>query len=132
MPLLLEIVTPEAKTFSGEVDSVVLPGTQGEFGVLPGHEHLFTGIEPGELEIIQGSQKSWLAVGGGFVEVRNDRVAVLTDMAVRVEDIDENAADEARRRAEAALAEPRQADDSARAVLQRSLAQLNVKRRHRR
>jgi F-type H+-transporting ATPase subunit epsilon len=132
MPLLLEIVTPEAKTFSGEVDSVVLPGTQGEFGVLPGHEHLITGIEPGELEIIQGNQKSWLAVGGGFVEIRNDRVAVLTDMAVRVEDIDENAADEARRRAEAALAEPRQTDDSARTMLQRSLAQLNVKRRHRR
>lgn len=132
MALLLEIVTPEAKTFSGEVDSVVLPGTQGEFGVLPGHEHLITEIEPGELEIIQGNTKSWLAVGGGFVEIRNDRVAVLTDMAVRVEDIDENVAEEARARAEAALAESKQSDEGARAALQRSLAQLNVKRRHRR
>lgn len=131
MPLLLEIVTPEGKTFSGDVESVVLPGTQGEFGVLPGHEHLITGIEPGELEILQGGRKSWLAVGGGFVEIRNDRVAVLTDMAVRVEDIDEKAAEEARRRAEAALSESKQSDEGARAILQRSLAQINVKRRRR-
>jgi F-type H+-transporting ATPase subunit epsilon len=132
MPLLLEIVTPEAKAFSGEVDAVVLPGAQGEFGVLPGHEHLITGIEPGELEITRGGQKSWLAIGGGFVEIRNDRVAVLADMAVRVEDIDEGAAEEARRRAEKALSEAGQPDDAARAALQRSLAQLHVKRRRRR
>lgn len=131
MALLLEIVTPEGTTFSGDVESVVLPGTQGEFGVLPGHEHLITDIEPGELEILQGGKRSWLAVGGGFVEIRNDRVAVLTDMAVRVEDIDENVVEEARRRAEAALSESKQPDEAARAVLQRSLAQLNVRRRHR-
>lgn len=131
MPLLLEIVTPEAKTFSGDVESVVLPGAQGEFGVLPGHEHLITGIEPGELEITQNGQKSWLAVGSGFVEIRNDRVAVLTDMAIRVEDIDENAVEEARRRAEKAIADAGHPDEAARATLQRSLAQLNVKRRRR-
>ncbi|MCC7519474.1 MAG: ATP synthase F1 subunit epsilon [Verrucomicrobiae bacterium] len=129
MSLLLEIVTPEAKAFSGEVESVVLPGTEGEFGVLPGHEYLMTEILPGELEIASEGRKSWLAVGGGFVEARADRVTVLTDMAIRAEDIDEHAADEARRRAENALAESNQADEAARAILRRSLAQIHVKRR---
>ena len=131
MPLLLEIVTPEAMTFTGEVDYVVLPGVEGEFGVLPGHEHLITQIEPGELELTQGTKKTWLAVGGGFVEVRNDRVAVLTDMAMRPEDIDEGAAEEARRRAEAELSEPKISQEMARAALRRSIALLSVKRRRR-
>ena len=132
MPLLLEIVTPEARTFSGEVESVVLPGTEGEFGVLPGHEHLITTLDPGELEILQGNKRSWLAIGSGFVEIRNDRVAVLTDMAIRAEDINEQAAEEARHRAEQALSESKQSDETARAMLRRSLAQINVKRRRHR
>jgi len=132
MPLHLEIVTPESKTFEGEVESVVLPTQEGELGVLPGHVGLLAQLEPGELVVQQGGQMLHLAVGAGFIEVCNDRVAVLTDMAIREDDIDESAAEEAMRRAEEAMrSEKLHGEEHAtvQASLQKSLAQLKVKRR---
>lgn len=131
--LRLEIVTPEAKTFSDDVDQVVLPGVEGEFGVLPGHERLITQILPGELVVTQNGQQQFLAVGEGFVEVQPDRVSVLTDMAVKADDISEAEAEAARQRAEQALAQKMSAEESAavEACLQKSLAKLRVKRRQR-
>ncbi len=131
MSIRLEIVTPESRTFSEEVDEVVLPGVEGEFGVLPGHEHLVTQIMPGELAIMQSGKQTYLAVGEGFVEVLPDRVSVLTDMALRAEEINEEEAEAARKRATEALAATTQEDKEIHAALRRSLAQLNVKRRRR-
>ena len=134
MPLRLEIVTPEAKTFSEDVEQVVLPGVEGEFGVLPGHEVLFTQIMPGELIISQQRSTLYLAVGEGFVEVGPDRVSVLTDMAIKADDINEAEVEAARKRAEEAfLADKLSAEETTvvQAALQKSLVQLNVKRRRR-
>lgn len=131
--LKLEIVTPEARTFSDEVETVVIPGTAGEFGVLPGHEPLMTSIEAGELRIVKDGKEIALAVGQGFAEVTGDRVSVLTDMALRADAIDEAAAEAARKRAEEALSQKLGAEEHAltEASLQKALAQLHVKRRHR-
>jgi F-type H+-transporting ATPase subunit epsilon len=101
--LRLEIVTPEAKTFSDDVDSVVIPGAEGEFGVLPQHVALMTEIVPGELRIMKGGEETRLAVGAGFVEVTQESVSVLTDMAVLEQVIDEAAAEAAMKRAEEAM-----------------------------
>jgi F-type H+-transporting ATPase subunit epsilon len=132
MTLLLEIVTPESKTFSDQVDSVVVPGVDGELGILPQHVGLLTEIEPGELRVTQGSKEIRLAVGGGFVEVADDKVSVLTDMAIREDEIDESAAEAAMKRAEEAMKNEKlfgEEHASVKAALQKSLAQLKVKRR---
>jgi F-type H+-transporting ATPase subunit epsilon len=127
----LEIVTPEAKTFSEDVDMVTLTGTEGEMGILPQHMPLMTQLVAGEVVAKKGSQNIFLAVGDGFVQVTGDRVAILTDMAIRAENIDEAKAEEARQRAEARLAEKITEEDAAmvNATLVNSLAQLKVKRR---
>lgn len=132
MPLHLEIVTPESKTFEGEVDSVVVPTQEGEIGILPDHVGLLAQLEPGELVVSQHGQALHLAVGGGFIEVWENRVAVLTDMAIREDEIDESAAEEAMKRAEEAMrSEKLHGEEHAtvQAALQKSLAQLKVKRR---
>ena len=133
MKIHLEIVTPEAKTFSDEVDQVVLPGVEGEFGVLPGHEPLITQILPGELVVTKNGKNHYLAVGEGFVEVQSHRVSVLTDMAMRADDINETEVETARKRAEEALSQKLTSEETAsvQAALQKSLAQLHVKRRRR-
>ena len=127
----LEIVTPEAKTFSDDVDMVTLTGTEGEMGILPQHMPLMTQLVAGEVVAKKGSQNIFLAVGDGFVQVTGDRVAILTDMAIRAENIDEAKAEEARQRAEARLAEKITEEDAAmvNATLVNALAQLKVKRR---
>lgn len=131
--LKLEIVTPEAKVYSEDVDMVTLPGVEGEMGIYPMHVPLMTQLAAGELTARKGGQEFFLAVGEGFVEVTGDRVSVLTDMAIRAENIDEAKAEEARRRAEARLAEKLDDEQVAavNAALSHSLAQLKVKRRHR-
>ena len=127
----LEIVTPEAKTFSDDVDMVTLTGTEGEMGILPQHMPLMTQLVAGEIVAKKGAENIFLAVGEGFVQVTGDRVAILTDMAIRAENIDEAKAEEARQRAEARLAEKITGEDAAmvNAALLNSLAQLKVKRR---
>lgn len=132
MPLLLEILTPEAKSFSGEVESVVVPGIDGELGILPNHVGLMTQIQPGELRVTQGGKEIHMAVGGGFIEVAANRVSVLTDMALREDEIDISAAEEAMRRAEAAMRDEKlhgEEHATVQAALQKSLAQIRVKRR---
>ncbi len=130
--LKLEIVTPEAKTFSGDVSSVVIPGALGEMGILPQHVPLMTKLLPGELRIVRDGVEERLAVGEGFVEITQESVSVLTDMAVAESDIDESAAEEAIKRAEAAMKDDQLGDEdhaAVQATLLKSLAQLKVKRR---
>jgi len=128
----LEIVTPEAKSFSDDVDSVVIPGVEGELGVLPMHAPLMTLLEPGELRVMKNGEETRLAVGEGFVEITQEKIAVLTDMAVKESDIDETAAEEAIRRAEESMRSERMSDEeqaTTKAALMRSLALVKVKRR---
>ncbi|HLP77966.1 MAG TPA: F0F1 ATP synthase subunit epsilon [Candidatus Paceibacterota bacterium] len=131
MPTLkLEIVTPDAKVFSDDVEMVTLPGVEGEMGIFPNHVPLMTQIAPGEIIARKGGQDFFLAIGEGFVEITGERVAILADMAIRAENIDEAKAEEARRRAEARLAEHIDDEETAtvQAALAHSLAQLKVKR----
>ena len=132
--LRLEIVTPEAKTYSEDVDMVTLPGVEGEMGIYPLHVPLLTQIAPGEIAVRKDGRDYHLAVGEGFVEITAGRVAILTDMAMKAEDIDEVKAEEARRRAEARLEEKLDDEELAmvNAALAHSLAQLHVKRRQHR
>ncbi len=129
--LKLEIVTPEAKVYSEDVDMVTLPGVEGEMGIFPMHVPLMTQLAAGEIAARKDGQDFFLAVGDGFVEVTGERVSIITDMAIKAENIDEAKAEEARRRAEARLTE--KLDDaevaSVNAALAHSLAQLKVKRR---
>jgi F-type H+-transporting ATPase subunit epsilon len=131
--LKLEIVTPDGRAFSEDVEMVTLTGAQGEMGILPRHVRLMTQMLPGELVARQNGRDRFLAVGGGLVEVTGRRVSILTDMAIAAESIDEAKAEEARRRAEARLKEKLADEEVAatNAALARSLAQLRVKRRRR-
>ena len=129
--LKLEIVTPEAKIYSEDVEMVTLPGSEGEMGIYPMHVPLMTQLMAGELVVRQAGQNHFLAIGEGFVEVTGERVAVMTDMAIKADDIDEAKAEEARKRAEARLAEKLTDEENAtvQAALLHSLTQLKVKRR---
>jgi F-type H+-transporting ATPase subunit epsilon len=131
--LKLEIVTPDGKAYSDDVEMVTLTGVQGEMGILPQHIRLMTKMVPGELVVRKGGRDLFVAVGGGLVEVTGTRVSILTDMAVAADKIDEAKAEEARQRAEARLHEKLSDEEVAtiNASLARSLAQLRVKRRHR-
>jgi len=131
--LKLEIVTPQATVFSEDVEMVTLPGVKGEMGILPQHVRLMTQLVPGEMIVRKSGQDRFLAVGEGLIEVTGDRVSIVTDMAVAAENIDEAKAEEARQRAAARLREKLSTEEvaSVNASLVRSLAQLRVKRRHR-
>jgi|SRR5215472_3407325 len=131
--LRLEIVTPETTVYSEPVEMVTLPGVEGQMGILPQHVRLITQIVPGELTVRKNGHDEYLAIGEGLVEVTNDHVSIVTNMAVAVDNIDEAAAEEARQRAAARLREKLSSEEvaSVNAALARSLAQLNVKRRHR-
>jgi F-type H+-transporting ATPase subunit epsilon len=130
----LDIVTAEREVFSDEVDEVVAPGVEGQLGILPHHAPLMTMLLPGELLVKKGGEEFYLAISGGFIEVRPDRVIILADAAERVEEIDIARAEEAKRRAEARLAEREPGVDTARAeaALRRSLIRLRVAQRRRR
>ena len=131
--LKLEIVTPEAKIYSDDVDMVTLTGVEGEMGIMPNHVPLMTQLCAGEIVAHKGQETIFLAVGDGFVQVTGDRVAILTDMAIRAENIDEARAEEARQRAEARLAEKITDVEAAhiQAALVHAAVQLKVKRRRR-
>jgi F-type H+-transporting ATPase subunit epsilon len=129
----LELATPTRLLVSAEVDEVVAPGTEGYFGVLPGHAAFLTTLAAGELTYRQGRDEHRLAVIGGFAEVSGDRVIVLAEDAGTPEDIDRARAERARQRAErrlagrAASATPEEIDYArALAALQRALARLQV------
>ena len=129
--LKLEIVTPEAKVFADTVEMVTLTGIDGEMGIYPTHMPLMTQLVGCEIIARKGSENIFLAVGDGFVQITGQRVAVLTDMAIKADDIDEAKAEEARKKAEARLAEKITGEEAATvsAALAHSLAQLKVKRR---
>lgn len=146
MPLKLEIVTSEARVFptkdadgklgSGMVDSVLLPGSDGELGVLPMHAPLVTTLQPGELRFTVGGKSTDLAVGEGLVEITQEGVRVLTDMAVDADAIDEKAVEEALERAKKSLADLKPGEQqeevaAVMAMIQRSTAQLHLKRKRR-
>jgi len=128
--LFLEVVTPENVLVSQEVDMVVAPGIEGEFGVLPGHVLFLSGIVPGELRYTTGSERVSLFVTTGFAEVSNDRVSVLVDAAEQATDIDIERARLAIERARERLAQERGREDidfrRAEAALQRALMRLKV------
>jgi F-type H+-transporting ATPase subunit epsilon len=135
MPLHLEIVTPERLAYSDDVDSVQLPGSEGELGILPHHAPLLATLGAGELRIRKGGQEEAFAVFGGFVQVRPDKVIVMAETADLASEIDLETAREARREAERALESGYHegADlSAARAALQQALLRIRVaERRHR-
>lgn len=135
MPLHIEVITPERKVYEDDVDMVIAPGSEGYLGILPHHAPLLTGLGPGEFRVKKGGNEEVLAVFGGFMDVRGDRVIVLTESAERPEEIDLQAAQEARERAQQALAGGtlNAADEArARASLQRELMRVRVAERRRR
>ena len=134
--LRLEIVTPDRALLAEEVDEVVLPGSEGDFGVLPGHTPLLSSLKVGELWYRQGQEKHYLAVAFGFVEVLPDRVTVLADIGERAHDIDVERAQRAKQRAEQRLAQPHLTTaeldiERARIALLKSLIRLQVASRAR-
>jgi F-type H+-transporting ATPase subunit epsilon len=135
MPLHLEVITPERKVYEDDVDMVIAPGSEGYLGILPHHAPLLTALGPGEFRVKKGGSEEVLAVFGGFMDVRADRVTVLTEAAEHVEEIDVQRAQQARERAQAALqAGPMSAADEqrARAALQRALVRMRISERRRR
>jgi len=130
--LKLEIVTPEEKIYSEDVEMVTLPGAEGELGIYPKHVPVLTTLKPGELRVVKDGKETALAVGEGFVEIKTDGVSVLTDMALESEKIDIEAAEKAVASAQAAMKEDHSAEEivAIQASLQKALAQLHVRRRH--
>jgi F-type H+-transporting ATPase subunit epsilon len=124
----LQIVTPDRRLVQERVDEVQIPGSEGYFGVLPGHTPLLASLAVGELWYRTGQEKTFLAIAFGFAEVLPDRVTILARIAERAEDIDPERAEAARVRAEKRLAEPRPEVDyeRARAALLKSLTRLQV------
>ena len=129
--LRLEIITPQATIFSEDVTMVTLPVAEGQIGVYPQHVRLITQVVPGEIILNRGAEESFFAVGEGLVDIDAQHVAIVTDMAIPAERIDEAKAEEARARAEARLREKISDEEvaSVNASLVRSLAQLQVRRR---
>lgn len=133
MAFRLEIVTPEETTFSDMVDDVVVPGSEGELGVLVSHAPLVTTLKPGELRYHKDGEEHFLAVGDGILEITPNSVAVLTDLAINEADIDEAAVEKALQSAQDALSEKVSEEEIAavEASIMKSLAQLQLKRRRR-
>jgi len=131
----LEIVTPEKKVYEGEVDQVTLTTTEGQITVLPHHLPVFTQLAAGEITAKKDGKPIPLASGGGFAEITGDKVSVLTDLAQSPEEIDEKTVLEAKKRAEEAMKEKHILSEeefaATAAALEKALAQLKVKRRHR-
>jgi F-type H+-transporting ATPase subunit epsilon len=129
--LKLEIVTPAGTVYSEDVEMVTLPGVAGQMGVYPQHVPLVTHMVPGEMIVRKDGRDLFMATGEGLIEVTAKRVAILTDLAIPADRIDEAKAEEARQRAEARLHDKLSAAEVAtvNASLARSLAQLRVKRR---
>lgn len=132
--LQLEIVTPEKRAYSEEVSHVVLPAFEGEMDVLPQHVSMVVMIKPGEIRAVHQGKPIDLAVGEGFAEITGSKVTVLTDVALSAEQIDEGKVEEALKRAQEALADKSSTPEEVAAIqatIQKSVAQLKLKRRHR-
>ena len=133
--LKLEIVTPESKIYSEDVEMVTLPGSEGEAGIYPHHVPLLTKVQAGEIVVSRNGNEEILAIGEGFAEITGEHVAILTDNAANSGDIDEAAAEQAKAKAEQRLQEGGDiSEDEARALNQAifySQAQIKAKRRKR-
>jgi len=136
MPIQCEIVSQDREVFSGDVDIVVAPGTDGEMGILPNHTPLLTTLQYGVIKVRYQGKEDVFAVAGGVMEVRPNRVTVLANSAESIDEIDETRAEEARQRAEELLAQGPPADTDAylaiEAALRRSKLRLDVVSRYRR
>ena len=130
--LHLEIITPEKIVYTGEVGMVVVPGSEGNLGILPNHTPLFTKLKSGEIKVKKENEVILLAVSGGFVDVQPTKVTILADSAIRSEEIDEEKALAAKTRAEELMKQKLSEKEStlAEASLRRALAELQVVRRH--
>ena len=126
--LFLEVLTPEGVLVSQEVDMVVVPGTEGEFGVLPGHINFLSGIVPGELRFYHGGSSEYIAVSSGFAEVSNNRVSIVTDAAEKACDIDLERACRARDRARERMEKEKDPSDFLRAevALKKAISRIKV------
>jgi F-type H+-transporting ATPase subunit epsilon len=133
MPLQLEIVSPERRVFTDEVDMVVVPGRNGQLGILPHHTPLISSLGVGELRIKKGGTEQSLLISGGFVEVRPDKVIVMADLAEHSDEIDEAKAAAARKQAQAELEAAKDPVDIARvrAALQTALMRERIATRRR-
>lgn len=131
--LHLKIVTPEKQIFDEEVFQVNVSTAEGQLGILPNHANLMAKLVPGELVIKRSGKEESLAIGGGFLQVSNNTLTVMTDLAVEEKDIDGKAVEEAKKRAEQTLEQTLSDEEYADtlAALEKSLAQLRIKRRHR-
>ena len=133
--LKLEIVTPESKIYSEDVEIVTLPGSEGEAGIYPNLVPLLTQVQAGEIVVRRDGNEEIVAIGEGFAEVTGEHVAILTDNAANSGDIDEAAAEQAKAKAEQRLQEGGDiSEDEARALNQAifySQAQIKAKRRKR-
>ena len=127
----LQIVTPDKLLVKEQVDEVEIPGTEGYFGVLPGHTPMLASLAVGEMWYRKGQEKTYLSLAYGFCEVLPDRVTILAQLAERAEDIDIARAEEAKKRAEQRLAQSKGDVDyeRARTALVKSLARLQVSAR---
>jgi len=128
--LHLEVVTPSRVLVSADVDMVVAPGTEGQFGILPGHVSFLSGIVPGELRYSSGPERESFVVTNGFAEVSNDRMSVIVDAAEKVSEIDVERARKAMERAKERLAKDRKSEDidfsRAEAALNRAITRIRI------
>ena len=133
--LKLEIVTPESKIYSEDVEMVTLPGSEGEAGIYPNHVPLMTQVQAGEILVNRGGTEEVVAIGEGFAEITGEHVAILTDNAANSDDIDEAAAEEAHAKAEQRLAEGGDISEEEAQILNQAIlyseAQIKAKRRKR-
>ncbi len=133
MALTLEIVTPEARVYSDTIDTVVIPTTAGEIGILPGHIALVAQVAEGELRVTKDGKQLSLAIGGGFVEIDRDKISVLAERAITVEKIDVMAVETALKRAQDALKDTSTMDaaqvENLEGIVRFAVAQLGIKRR---
>lgn len=130
--LQLKIVTPEKMIYDEPCDMVTVPSLDGELGILPNHANLMAKLRPGELRIKKGSKSEILASGGGFMQMVDNTLTIMTDLAVTDSEIDLKAVEDAKKRAEVALSQKLSDEEYAEtmAALEKSLVQLKIKRRH--
>jgi len=128
----IEIVTPEAKVYEDTIDSVVMPTTSGEIDILPGHIPIVTEIMAGELIVSKSGTRQSLAISKGFAQCVGDKISILAEDAIHIDEIDESAVEEAQKRAENALATMEKMSDEEVAMLETQIAyaraQILVKR----
>lgn len=131
--ILFKIITPEREVFSEEIDEALIPTKNGQIGILPNHIPIVSLVEPGEIILLNNGKETPLAISGGFVQVGNNTVTILADVAEYVHEIDEEKAEEARRRALERLKEETLSEEEfayLSSQIERELARIKVKRKY--